>query len=422
MRTLAVFVAAALGAGAACTGNIKAPTGAASEAPDDAPVPPGPAPSGGGTGDGTPQPRPATPDRTASADPALLAKAQEAARAAVSGPEAATYARRLVTSIAGRTLTPDELGALERGGAALRPMIEAWLGEAGFAETAKSYVSLKLKASGQRDGVDLDLPGNLAAYLVRNRRPHRELLTADFCVDGKGGKIACDTGAPYAAGVLGTRAFLANNASRFNLKRARTTMQTFACLDYPMPQTVQPSLPRDVLIPLFQTDKPPDGTAGAFGNGHACYACHSQFGAHAQLFVRFDEAGKWHADATGAQDPQGEPGRSTGALFTSHMLRAEEASSEASQVFGKRVANLPEAARVMADHPRFLSCSTRSLLGFAFGLPDSALVDIPDEVIDDVVAAARRAEPEPTLARLALEAFTHPAVIRSWLAPPPAQP
>ncbi len=28
-----------------------------------------------------------------------------------------------------------------------------------------------------------------------------------------------------------------------------------------------------------------------FGNGFACYNCHSQFGAHAQLFVKFDEQG-----------------------------------------------------------------------------------------------------------------------------------
>lgn len=147
----------------------------------------------------------------------------------------------------------------------------------------------------------------------------------------------------------------------------------------------------------------------------------ASFGAHAQLFVRFDETGAWQKDATGIQEPGGEPGRSQGKLFTSHMLRPEAAASEASQVFGKDVANLAEAAAVIAESPLFLPCASRSFLGFVFNLADSAILQIPTPVIEQIVAAARAAEPQPTLAALAREALTHPAVVRSLL-PTEAQP
>src|SRR5262249_31946514 len=149
--------------------------------------------------------------------------------------------------------------------------------------------------------------------------------------------IACDTGAPYAAGVLATRAFLANNAGRFNLKRARTWMRTFACLDYPMPDALQPRLARDVLIPLFQQDHDEKDNVGSFGNGAACYTCHGQFGAHAQLFVKYDASGLWRANADGQQLPGGEQGRSANNLFTSHLSSPAAAASEASMVFGQPV-------------------------------------------------------------------------------------
>ncbi|HZH03888.1 MAG TPA: hypothetical protein VEY30_08900, partial [Myxococcaceae bacterium] len=333
----------------------------------------------------------------------------------IGGEEALRYARRVAPMLVGRTLQPGELERLTVGGGdALVPTLEAWIREPGFAEAARTLISTKLKASGKRGELDLDLPGNLAAELARSGRPYAEILTAPACVDAGGQEIACDTGAPYAAGVLGTRAFLANNAGRFNLKRARTVMNTFACLEYPMDPSIQPPLAREVLIPLFQQDQVPQGDgSGAFGNGFACYACHSQFGAHAQPFVKFDADGVWTEDATGQQDPDGEPGRSLGKLFTSHMLQAGAAQSEASQVFGRRVGNLAEAARSIAESDRFLPCAVRTLLGFGFSLPESIANGLPDAAVNEIVAAARAREPHPSLGALAVEAFSHPAVVRS---------
>lgn len=337
-------------------------------------------------------------------------------RAKVSPEDALQYARRVVPMIAGRTLREEEVTRLEaEGGAALMPLIEGWVQEAGFADSARMLISLKLKASGTRDGIDLNLPGNLAAHLVRQKRPWAEILTASSCVNASGEEVVCDTGAPYAAGVLATRAFLSNNAGRFNLKRARTLMTTFACRDYPMERTLQPPLEREVLIPLFQQDKAAneDGV-GAFGNGFACYTCHSQFGAHAQLFVKFDETGRWISDATGQQDPAGEPGRSLNGLFTSHMLRPEDAASEGSQIFGEQVTNLAEAGRVISRSDAFLGCTARSLVGLVFGMSEAGYQALPATVIDEVVARSREREPEPSLLTIAAEALGHPSMIFSF--------
>jgi hypothetical protein len=318
--------------------------------------------------------------------------------------------------LAGRVLSQAEIGQLSAsGGQALPGLIRSWVNEPGFEKAARLMVSLKLRASGKRGDLDLDLPGNLAAYLVRHRLPYALILKADYCVDANLEKVPCDTGASYAAGVLATRAYLSNNASRFNLKRARTMVRTFACLDYPIDQAVQTSLSRDELISLFQQDKvETDDGSGSFGNGFACFTCHSQFGAHAQPFVKFDADGLWQKDATGLQLEGGEQGRSDGKLFASHMLRPEAASSEASQVFGKRVANLSEAGAAIAEHELFAPCAARSLVGFAFGLPDSVVNDIPAAILAEVTTRARAEEAEPTLGTLAVHTFSHPSVVRSF--------
>ena len=347
--------------------------------------------------------------------PAAAPLSLEERRASISGEEAAAYARRLAPMLVSRTLAADELSALEAtGGAGLPLLLAQWVEEPGFEDAARMWISLKLKASGKRGDIDLDLPGNLAAYLVREELPYSEILKADYCVDASGAKRACDTGAPYAAGVLATRAFLSNNAGRFNLKRARTTMTTFACNDYPMEQALQPSLARDVLIPLFQQDKveTSDGS-GAFGNGFACYSCHSQFGAHAQVFVKFDKEGRFVEDASGQQDPTGEPGASVSGLFTSHMIDPARARREDSQVFGRPVVNLSEAARSIAESERFLPCAVRSLVGFGFSVADSVTNSIDPAIVSEVVDGARAAAPDPTLRQLAIHAFSHPAIVRS---------
>jgi hypothetical protein len=329
-----------------------------------------------------------------------------------------SYLRRLAPMLVGRSLRAAEIEQVQQqGGAALPVLIDAWTKEEGFVLMAREWVSTKLKASGKRGDLNLELPGNLAAHLARNRLPHSELLTANYCIDDAGNKAPCDSGAPYAAGVLTTRAFLSNNASRFNLKRARTVLRTFGCKDYPMPSAEQPPLAREVLIPLFQQDKVEGTASGTFGNGFACYTCHSQFGAHAQPFVKFNQDGRWIAGATGRQVEGGEQGRSVDGLFTSHMIDPLASANEGSQIFGKQVDNLAGVAESYVTSPGFWTCSVGGLLGFAFGLAESTVFTLPPDVLNDVVAAAKAKEPRPSLALLAVEAFSHPAVVRSFDAP-----
>ncbi len=339
----------------------------------------------------------------------------EEQRAKLTGDQVESYLRRLAPMLVGRSLSPAEAAKVQaQGGAALPGIIDAWTREDGFVGMAREWISTKLKASGKRGDINLELPGNLAAYLVKNRLPHSEILTANFCVDDSGNKAACDTGAPFASGVLATRAFLSNNQGRFNLKRARTVLRTFGCKDYPLTVTQQPPLAREVLIPLFQQDKAEGTLSGTFGNGVACYTCHSQFGAHAQPFVKFNADGKWIATATGRQAEGGEQGRSVDGLSASHLIDPEKSRLEASQVFGNPVENLAGMGEAYATSSGFWTCSVGGMLGYAFGLAESTVFKLPPDILEDVVAAAKAKEPRPSLAALAVEAFSHPAVVRSF--------
>jgi hypothetical protein len=334
------------------------------------------------------------------------------ARSAITADEALTYSRRIAPMLVGRVPTEAELTALSTGGAGLRTVVAGWVKEPGFVDAARDWISVKLKASGKTSELDGDLPGNLAAFLVRNERPHAELLTADRCYDREGRPTACDTGAPFSAGVLTTRAFLRNTSSRFNLKRARTVVKTFACSDYPMDTTLQPPMPRESLIPLFQVDRATDSAAGTFGNGFACYTCHSQFSAHAQVFVKFDAEGRYHSDATGLQDASQEQGRSANGLFTSHFT-GPAAGNEQSQIFGKPVQNLAESARVIASSQLYLECSVRSVVGYVLSLSETEANQLPKPVVEEIVGEALKAAQQPTLAQLVVEAFTHPSMVRA---------
>lgn len=324
------------------------------------------------------------------------------------------YLSRMAPMLVQRALDPQELEQInQHGGAAIAPIIATWVDSPAFAEAARAMIQLKLSTSGKTDQINFELPGNLAAYIVRERLPVHTLLTADYCIDNDGAQIDCDTDAPYKAGVLVTRAYMAGNASRFNLHRAATMLKTFACLSYPMDQAIQPSLEREELIPMFQVINEAEDVTGGFGNGFACYSCHSQFGAHAQLFVKFDSEGKWRAGAVGAQDPNGELGRSLGNLYTSHMDNPQKARREESQMFGQQVDHLGQAAKVLTESPEFLSCSTRNLIEFAFNLDEAQAKTIPTALLDDIATLAIEDDgQEPTISSLAKETFSHPAVVK----------
>jgi hypothetical protein len=337
----------------------------------------------------------------------------EQRRAQLSREGMVAYVRRLAPLVVGRTLRVDEAATLTSG-AALTALMNQWTGEVGFSKTAREWISTKLKASGTRGAINLELPGNLAEYVTSKRLPHSALLTADFCVNDAGEKIPCDTGAPFTAGVLTTRAYLSNNAGRYNLKRARALLRTFACQDYPLSVSQQPRLERNELIDLFSQDQHEGDSVGSFGNGFACYTCHSQFGAHAQPFVKFNDQGQWVAGADGQQLVGGEQGKSTNGLFASHLASAESARKETSQVFGRPVENLAGVAQSYTQSTQFWNCSVNAFLGFVFGLSDSAVFAMPVDVTEEIVAEATAKEPQPSLAALATAALSHPAVVRSF--------
>lgn len=349
--------------------------------------------------------------------------------------EARIYLETLSPMVVGRLLSPDEDNLIHHFGAdAIVPIVEAWIREPGFADTARAMMQVKLAASGTKDGIDFELPGNLAAHLARTDRPYHELLTSSTCVDAVGAAIPCDTGAPYAAGVLTTRAYLIANASRFNLRRARRMMFNFACETYPMDAALQPPVHKASLIPMFQAMTQDEQTvpeaANGFGNGEACYTCHSQFSAHAQLFVRFDQDGLWRADATGLQDPMNELGRSTGGLFASHFASPVAAPLEVSQMFGVPVDTLVDAGRVLAASPGFDRCAARNVLEYTFGMSEADAKEIDRallvDVADQAAARDRRLRPDthdgPTFGDLFVVALTHPRVIRVVLGPPTTLP
>lgn len=326
------------------------------------------------------------------------------------------YLAKVAPVVAGRSLTYDEFEMIgELGEGAIDPMIRGWVTEPGFGEAIRYLVQEQLHASGEREGVDYELPGNLAAQIAREGLPWSTLLTADHCVSAAGEPIECDTGAPYAAGVLATRAYLISNKGRFNLSRAKLMLETFACRVYPMETEIQPRLDKPVLIPMFRAENEEEQVVeeakGGFGNGVGCYTCHSQFGAHAQLFVKFDENGLWRAEATGQQDPYNELGRSFDGLYTSHMFDPFAATEEKSKVFGQDVANLREAGEVITDSELFPQCTVKNLVAHAFDLKAGASEDISEALVATVASELTTASSDPTIAEYVIEVFTNEQVI-----------
>lgn len=347
-----------------------------------------------------------------------------AEREPLTGDQVRAYLSRVAPVIANRSLTYDEFQMIgELGEDAIDPMIRGWVEEPGFAEAIRYLVQEQLHASGEREGVDYELPGNLAAEIARDELPWSTILTADYCVDAAGEHIDCDTGAPYAAGVLATRAYLISNKGRFNLGRAKLMLETFACRVYPMEQAIQIPLQKPVLIPMFRAESAEEQVVeeaeGGFGNGAGCYTCHSQFGAHAQLFVKFDADGIWRDDATGQQSPYDELGRSFDGLYTSHMFDPYEAADERSQIFGQEVANLREAGEVIADSELFPQCTVKNLVAHAFGLKSGATDDVSKELVEVLSAEITAETADPSIAQYVIEVFTNEQVIDAVVASSP---
>ena len=144
-------------------------------------------------------------------------------------------------ALLGRVLTDDEVAKLDQqAGAAIEPMLRSWVDEKGFAEAVRIMMELKLGTSGKRGDADYGLAGYLVRHVVQSRLPWSTILTSSTCYSATDVPMACDTGAPFTAGVLTTRGFLAGNESRFNLARAHAMLNTFMCRDYPHEEELQP--------------------------------------------------------------------------------------------------------------------------------------------------------------------------------------
>lgn len=335
----------------------------------------------------------------------------------LSATHAEMYLAKLAPPLVGRVLTKEERAQIaSEQGKAIQPIVTAWVKETGFISAARNMIELKLSVSGTRDGIDFGLPGNLAAHLVRQDQPWSKIITDDKCRDKDGGEIACDSGAPFTAGVLTTRAYLVSRASRFNLTRSSAMLKTFACRVYPQEDTLQPRIPKERLIPMFRAltaeEQTDERAKSGFGNGSGCYTCHGQFSAHAQLFVKFDEAGMWQKDATGQQDEKGELGRSVNGLMTSHFVEPASAASEESQVFGKEVKNLGEAAKVITESPVFLECAARNVVEYGLGLTKAP--DLDSDLMGGLAARARTlGGPDPSLGAITIATLTHEDIQKS---------
>lgn len=332
---------------------------------------------------------------------------------ALSPQDLQNYLAQISSMVAGRPTTPSERDLItQKGEVGLKEIIQAWIDSDFFVQSAKIMLQTQLGISGNDGTVNYELPGNLMTYLVRQDRPYSEIITADYCVDNSGNKINCDANAPFAAGVLATRGYLKQYASRFNLARAHNLMRQFACLEYPMNTNLQIPIPREQLIDMFKVDKA-EGSA-AFGNGTACYSCHSQFGAHAQLFIKFDSFGIYQPSATGQQDPTSEPGRSPNNLFTSHFASVSQSSTETSQMLGQAVSNLRNAAITLSNNRNFSDCAVRNTIRYFIRLTAGNSA-INAGVVVQISDILKQNYPNPTFKQIVLSSLIHSMVIGSLI-------
>ncbi len=337
-------------------------------------------------------------------------KGQALAQENVSG--VLSYMGYLSSMFVHRSLNSNEVSRIQsQGRSAILPIVTGWTNEDNFAQSARIYVENLMQVSGTENGINFNLPGYLAADIARKNRPYAHLLTASDCVDQNGQTIACDTNAPFSAGILTTRAFMVKYAGAYNISRAGKMTYKFLCLDYPFPVNEEPPIPQQELIPQFAT------TAGAitFGNGNNCYSCHSQFGHHSQFMVKFDADGFYQNAATGLQNPNAGDGASTNGLMTSHYRTPSRAASERGQIVGRPANNLAEAAVAITQSRRFLPCATKNLMRHYLKLKDQDLATIRPELLEEISRAARERSPQPSFSDLLISIVNHPKVFDSFI-------
>ena len=173
---------------------------------------------------------------------------------------------------------------------------------------------------------------------------------------------------------------------------------------------------RSRLIPMFQAltfaEQTDERAKSGFGNGEGCFTCHGQFSLHAQLYVKFDSSGMWQSAATGLQDPMGELGRSLNGLMASHLSDPATAQLETSQMFGKPVNNLADAAKVVASSPTFDECVAHRFLDYTLGLTFGTIV-YDAHLFPAIAEEARKVQADPTFSQIIQALFANPVVVHS---------
>ncbi len=408
MKRAIVFGLALVSTGlvAACSSDSTAPAIGTGSPSDTTPNTPG---------GGSQVPGEVTPQQTLPVDSSFKPTPQQAL----------DYMRYLGPSLLGRVLTDEEEAKITAGAAsAVKPMVETWVAEPGFVEAVKSMMEIRLGSNGTRGKADFNLPGYIVRHVVKNNLPWSNILTSTTCYDATDKAIACDTGAPFTAGVLTTRGFLAGNEGRFNLGRARAMLLTFMCRDYPVEDSLQPYIDKVRLKLMFRASNASEQqvaeVAGGFGNGLQCFSCHGQFSNHAQPFVKFDQSGTWIADATGAQSTTGQLGESDRSLMASHFDTPAEAALEKAQWFGSDVENLAGGAAVMAKHPKFRECAVQQLLDMGVGLDlgfDTKVkgLAVMGDFLAEIAKAVTTKSPDPTIQELAVATYSDVRVMAATL-------
>jgi hypothetical protein len=335
------------------------------------------------------------------------------------------YLQYIGPALLGRTLSDEEiLRVTQQGEAAMPALFEGWFAEEGFAEAVRGMMELKLSASGKRGQIDFGLAGYLVRHVVQNKMPWSTVLTSQTCYDVNDAAIPCDTGAPYTAGVLTTRGFLAGNEGRFNLSRAHTMLKTFMCRDYPHEEELQPRVDALKLKLMFRATSAEDQkvaeAAGGFGNGLACYTCHGQFSLHAQPFVKFDKTGLYMADATGLQNPNGQLGEGEHGTAASHWDSPDAAKLEASSWFGHDISGLAEGAVVISKHDKFRECTLQNLLDLAIGINAAYMTGIKGLKVDptfltEIASSVSSKNADPPIQDLAAALYADSRVIATTI-------
>lgn len=278
------------------------------------------------------------------------------------------------------------------------------------------YYERRLGTSGLRKEVDYRLPGNLIENTVKEKKPLKNIVTSKDCYRENLTKIPCDSKAPYQAGLLNTRAFLASHSGRFNLSRAGAMMDIFLCQSYPMSENIEKRVDKSLLIHEFRVQTKEDaiaqGVEDVFGNGSDCYTCHSQFAPHTQFFVKYKRDGLYIPTSPniGKQQSGGDLGTGIDGLSASHYADPTQASSEAGAMLNTPAENLATAAKLMTNSPLYVQCLARNAIAHIFSLSTDEYGSIKKDFLEEVT---QNMTADSSFQDLYLEIFSHPSIVNT---------